>query len=39
MPPTRDMALNPGMFPDWELNQRPFDLQASAQFTEAHQPG
>ena len=22
------MACNPGMCPDWELNQRPFDLQA-----------
>ena len=21
MPPTRDLAHNPGMFPDWELNQ------------------
>ena len=21
MPPTRDLACNPGMCPDWELNQ------------------
>ena len=38
-PPTGDLACNPGMCPDWELNQRPFGLQASAQATEPHQPG
>ena len=32
-------ARNPGMCPDRELNQRPFRLQAGAQFTEPHQPG
>ena len=26
-PPTVDLALNPGMCPDWELNQRPFGSQ------------
>ena len=31
MPPTGDLAHNPGMCPDWESNQRPFDLQASTQ--------
>ena len=25
MPPTGDVACNPGMWPDWESNQRPFD--------------
>ena len=28
MPPTEDLAHNPGMYPDWELNQEPFGLQA-----------
>ena len=37
--PTGDLAHNPGMCPDWELNQRPFGSQASAQSTEPHQPG
>ena len=32
-------GCKPGMWPDWESNQRPFDLQASAQSTEPHQPG
>ena len=32
-------ARNPGMCPDWESNQQPFGLQASAQSTEPHQPG
>ena len=35
-PPTGDLARNPGMCPDWELNWRPFGLQASAQSTEPH---
>ena len=34
-----DLTQNPGMCPDWELNQRPFSLQASTQSTEPHQPG
>ena len=39
MPLTGDLAHNPGMCPDWESNQWPFGLQASAQSTELHQPG
>ena len=39
VPPTGDLARNPGMCPDLELNQRPFDSQASTQSTELHQPG
>ena len=35
-PPTGDLACNLGMCPDWELNQQPFGLQASAQSTELH---
>ena len=38
-PPTGDMAGNPGMCPDWELNQQPSSLQFGAQSTEPHQPG
>ena len=38
-PPTGDLACNPGMCPDRELNQRPFGSQSSAQLTEPHQPG
>ena len=34
-----DLACNPNMCPDWELNQPPFGLQAGAQSTEPHQPG
>ena len=34
-----DLAHNPGMCPDEELNQRPLRLQAGAQSTEPHQPG
>ena len=37
-PPTGDLAGNPGMCPDWELNWRPFGSQACAQSTELHQP-
>ena len=37
--PHWDLACNPGMCPDWESNQRPFGLKASAQSTEPHQPG
>ena len=39
VPPTRDPARNPGMCPDWELNQWPFGSQACTQSTEPHQPG
>ena len=38
-PPTRDLACNLGMCPDWESNWQTFDLQAAAQSTEPHQPG
>ena len=37
--PTGDLARSPSICPDWELNQRPFGLQAGAQSTEPHQPG
>ena len=37
--PTGDLAHNPGMCPDWEMNQQPFCLQAGTQSTEPHQPG
>ena len=36
--PRQNLAHNPGMCPDWELNQQPFGSQASAQSTEPHQP-
>ena len=39
MPPTRDLANNQGMCPDWGSNQQPSDSQANAQPTEPHQPG
>ena len=39
MPPTRDLACNPGMCPDWESHWRPFGSQASPQSTEPYQPG
>ena len=39
MPHTGDLAHNPGMCPDWELNQQPFALWADAQSTEPHKPG
>ena len=38
MPPTGDLACNPGMFPAWESNRQPFGLQAGTQSTEPHQP-
>ena len=38
MPPTGDLARNPGMCPDWESNQGPLASQASTQSTEPHQP-
>ena len=37
--PTEDLACNPGMCSDWELNRQPFGSQASTQSTEPHQPG
>ena len=39
VPPTGDLARNPGMCPDWESNWRPFGSQASTQSTEPYQPG
>ena len=38
-PPPGDLAGNPGMCPDWELNWWPFSWQAGTQSTEPHQPG
>ena len=38
-PPTGDPTCNPGMCPDWELNQQPLGSQAGIQSTEPHQPG
>ena len=38
-PHAGDLAHNPGMCPDWELNLRPFGSQSGAQSTEPHQPG
>ena len=38
VPLTGDLAHNPGMCPDWELNWRPFGSQANTQSTESHQP-
>ena len=35
-PPTGDLAHSPGMCPDWESNQQPFDSQAGSQSTEPH---
>ena len=37
-PHTGDLACNPGLCPEWELNWKPFGLQASAQSTEPQQP-
>ena len=39
MPPTEDLADNPGMSPDWESNQQHLGLQAGTQSTDPHQPG
>ena len=33
-PLTGDLACNPGMCPDWELNQQPFGLQDGTQSIE-----
>ena len=39
MPPTQDLACNPGMCPDQGTQWWPFSLQAGTQSTEPHQPG
>ena len=39
VPPTTDLARNPGMCPSWESNQWPFGSQAGTPSTEPHQPG
>ena len=36
--PTEDLACNPGMWPDWELNLQPFVSKACTQSTELRQP-
>ena len=38
-PLTGDLACNPGMCPDWDLNWSRLALQASSQSTESYQPG
>ena len=38
-PQSGDLARNPGMCPDWDLNRQPFGLQADTQSTEPQQPG
>ena len=37
--PTGDLAYNPSICPDWELNRQPFGSQAHTQSTELRQPG
>ena len=39
MPPTGDLACNPGMCPAGASNQRHFGSQACTEYTELHQPG
>ena len=39
VPPTGDLAHDPGMCPDWESNQWPFGSQSQPQSTETHQSG
>ena len=39
VPPTGDLARNPGMCPDWESNQRPFGSHTDTKSIELHQPG
>ena len=39
MPPTGNLAQNPGMYPEWESNPQPFGSQTGAQSPELHQPG
>ena len=36
VPPTGDLACNPGMCPDWESNQKLFGSQAGTQSIEPH---
>ena len=38
-PLTGDLACNPGMCPDWELNWQPFGSYAGAPSIEPQQPG
>ena len=37
--PTGDLARNPNLCPEWELNQRLLCSQAGPQITQPHQPG
>ena len=37
--PTGDLAHNPGMCPDWEMNWRSFGSQSDTQSTKPHQAG
>ena len=37
--PTRHLAHNPGMHPDWESNWQPLGSQAISLSAELHQPG
>ena len=37
--PTGDLACNPGMCPDWELNQRLFGSQPALNPLSLYQPG
>ena len=39
VPPTGDLARNPGTCPDLESSRPPFGLQSGIQSPEAHQPG
>ena len=39
VPSTGDLACNPGMCPDWELNWQPFGLGNNTQTAEQHQSG
>ena len=36
---TGDLACNPGVCPDWELNWQPFGSQAATQSSQPYQPG
>ena len=38
VPLTGNLAVNPGMCPEWESNGRLFGFQAHTQSTELHQP-
>ena len=39
VPPTGNLARNPGMCSDWELIRQPFASQSGTQSTEPHQLG